>query len=61
VYEFLCERIIPGCTHRESGKDRQVVYEKALEHMREHHDDIDDPGEEVRDRVISEAMIYLPR
>jgi predicted small metal-binding protein len=61
VYEFLCEHIIPRCTHRESGKDRQVVYEKALEHMREHHDDIDDPGEEVRDRVISEAMIYLPR
>jgi predicted small metal-binding protein len=61
VYEFLCERIIPGCTHKESGEDRDVVLEKALEHMREHREDLDDPGEEVRDQVIGEAMIYLPR
>ena len=61
MYEFRCENIIPGCTHRESGEDRGVVIERALEHMREHHDDVDDPGDEVRDRVIGEAMIYLPR
>jgi predicted small metal-binding protein len=61
VYEFLCEKVIPGCTHRETGEDREVVLENALEHMREHHGGLDDPGEEVRDKVIGEAMIYLPR
>jgi predicted small metal-binding protein len=61
VYDFLCEHIIPGCTHRESGEDSDNVLEKALEHMREHDEDLDDPGEEIRDRVIGEAMIYLPR
>jgi predicted small metal-binding protein len=61
VYEFLCERIIPGCKHRETGEDREDVLERALEHMREHHREIDDPGEGMRDKVIGDAMIYLPR
>lgn len=61
MYEFVCERIIPGCTYKETGEDREVVLERALEHMREHHGQIDDPGEGVRDKVIGDAMIYLPR
>lgn len=59
VYEFLCERVIPGCTHRERGPNREKVHERALEHMREHHKD--DPVEETRDRVIGDAMIFIPR
>lgn len=61
MYEFVCERIFHGCTHKETGEDREVVLERAFEHIREHHEQIDDPVEGLRDKVIRDAMIYLPR
>jgi predicted small metal-binding protein len=60
VYEFICERVIPGCTHKERGPNREEVHEKAMEHMRDHHKD-DNAVEETRDRVIGDAMIFIPR
>ena len=60
MYEFLCERVIPGCTHKEQGESREKVHERAMEHMREHHSTAH-AIEEMRDRVIKDAMIYLPR
>ncbi|MEX1091692.1 MAG: DUF1059 domain-containing protein [Acidimicrobiia bacterium] len=60
MYEFLCDRVIPGCTHKERGPNREEVHERAMEHMREHHKD-DHAVEETRDRVIGDAMIFIPR
>ena len=60
MYEFLCERVIPGCTHKERGENQEKVQERAIRHMREHHS-ADHAIEEMRDRVIKDAMIYLPR
>lgn len=60
MYEFVCERIIPGCDHKERGERRQDVEERALRHLTEHHDHgrtREDWGAEV----ITDAMIYLPR
>lgn len=60
VYEFICERVIPGCTHQERGSNQEEVHERAMEHMRDHHSD-DYAVEETRDRVIGDAMIFIPR
>ncbi len=59
VYEFFCERVIPGCTHKERGPNRDEVHERAMEHMSDHHKD-GHAGEETRDRVIGDA-IFIPR
>ena len=37
AYEFVCDRIIPGCTHVETAETEKEVQEKAREHMRDHH------------------------
>lgn len=37
MYDFVCDHIIPGCTHKEHGEDKADVYEKAARHLREHH------------------------
>lgn len=60
MYEFFCEKIIPGCTHTERGEKKEEVRESALKHLAEHHSH----GETREDwgaEVINDAMIYLPR
>ena len=38
MFEFVCERLIPGCTSKVSGEDRDDVIAKAERHMVDHHD-----------------------
>ncbi len=37
MFEYACEMLIPGCTHREKGETPERVREKAIEHLHEHH------------------------
>jgi predicted small metal-binding protein len=37
MYEYICDRLIPGCSHRETGDTPEAVREKALKHLHEHH------------------------
>ena len=45
MYEYICDRIIPGCTCKETGDTPEAVREKAVQHLHEHHgmDYIDNP------------------
>ena len=47
VFEFVCERIIPGCTFIERGDTEEKLLEQAMDHLRERHnmDYIDKPLE----------------
>lgn len=38
MFEYVCEHIVPGCTTKELGDTREAAREKALEHLRRHHD-----------------------
>jgi predicted small metal-binding protein len=38
VYEFVCDKIIPGCTYKETGDTPEAAREKAIAHLHEHHD-----------------------
>ena len=37
MYEFVSGRLIPGCTHRETGDTPAAVREKALAPLHERH------------------------
>ena len=55
MFEFVCDRIIPGCTHVERGDTHEKVLEQAMDHLRERHgtEHIDESWEErVRGAVI---------
>ncbi len=59
VFGFVCDRIVPGCTHVERGDTREKVLEQAMDHLRERHgmDYIDKPREDrVRTTGITEAL-----
>ena len=38
MFEFVCDRIIPGCSHKETGDTPEAVREKAVAHLHQHHD-----------------------
>jgi hypothetical protein len=38
MYEYACDRLILGCSHRETGDTPEADREKALKHLHEHHD-----------------------
>ena len=50
MFEFVCERIIPGCAHKETDESREKVIERAEAHMLESHD------LDVHDRLITDAL-----
>lgn len=37
MFEYVCDRLIPGCSHSETGDTPEAVREKALKHLHEHH------------------------
>ena len=37
MFEFVCDHVVPGCTHRETGDTKERAMEKAREHLNEHH------------------------
>ena len=53
VFEFVCDRIIPGCTHEDRDKSKEQLLERAAAHLREHHnlDHHQDPIGEVLERT----------
>ena len=59
MFEFVCDRLVPGCRHVERGDTQEKVLELAMEHLSKEHgmDYIDKPWEE---RVRSTAIISGP-
>ena len=55
MYEFLCERVIPGCTHRETGETREAVHERAVKHLHE-HDGLDYLDDDTKTRLSLAIM-----
>jgi len=37
AYEFVCDRIIPGCTHVETAETEEQARKKGQDHMKDHH------------------------
>ena len=53
VFEFICDRVIPGCTHEDRDESREQLLERAAAHLREHHnlDHYNEPIDEVLKRT----------
>lgn len=37
MFEFVCDRIIPGCSYTERGDTEEKLLEQAMDHLRERH------------------------
>jgi predicted small metal-binding protein len=58
VFEFVCERIIPGCSHVDRGDTREKLLEQAMDHMREHHD-MDYIDKSFEERMLAVGIVPL--
>ena len=58
MFEFVCERLIPGCTSKLQGDDKAEVAARAENHMRDHHDRM--PSADLR-AEIDLALFRLDR
>lgn len=56
MFEFACERLIPGCTTKVQGEDEDDVITRAEQHMRDHHDRMTDA--ELRAELKLALMRY---
>ena len=54
MYEFVCDRVIPGCFHKETAQTQKEAREKARQHLKEHHswESIDDSQQLKIDMAI---------
>jgi predicted small metal-binding protein len=37
VYEFVCDRMIPGCTYTETSETEKEARKNARRHLEDHH------------------------
>lgn len=37
MFTFVCERLVPGCTHEDTAESRAEAREKAIEHLEGYH------------------------
>ena len=37
MYEFICDRVIPGCSHTETAQTEEEARKLARRHLEDHH------------------------
>ena len=49
LFEFVCEKLIPGCGHKDHDEKEERLLERAAEHLRVHHtvDHFEEPVDET--------------
>ncbi len=50
MYEYVCDRIIPGCTHTDSDESRDKLMERVRAHLEKKHSEV------RHDQRIAEAL-----
>ena len=58
VFEFICDRVIPGCTHEDRDESREQLLERAEAHLKEHHD-LDHHNEPIDDVLERTGIIFI--
>lgn len=53
LFDYICERLIPGCSHEDKDENEEELLERAAEHLRVHHttDHFDEPIDETLKKV----------
>lgn len=59
LFEFICDHIIPGCTHVDRDEDRDKLLERAGEHLKDHHD-LDYTREPIAETLRTTALRTMP-
>ncbi len=58
MFEFVCEKLVPGCTHRDEAEKREELLERVAIHLREHHN-LDHRDEPIAEALKSSGVVFL--
>lgn len=50
MFEFICDRVVPGCPHKDKAESRDELMERVAVHLREKH------GLDYHDAPVAEAL-----
>jgi len=56
--KFICDRVIPGCTHEDRDESREQLLERAEAHLKEHHD-LDHDDEPIDEVLKRTGIIFI--
>lgn len=59
MFRYICDHIVPGCTHKDSDADRDRLLERVGVHLREHHD-LNHRDERIA-KALKDTGIYYVR
>ena len=58
MYDFVCEHLVPGCTHKDQDQNQADLYERAAKHIREHHD-LGHEGDAIGRALEKSGAVFL--
>ncbi|HWB90156.1 MAG TPA: DUF1059 domain-containing protein [Acidimicrobiia bacterium] len=58
MFKFVCDHIVPGCTHEDQDESRDKLMDRVAIHLREHHD-IDHTHDHVAEALRSTGIMVV--
>jgi len=58
LFHFICDHVVPGCTHEDSDPDRDRLLERVGVHLREHHD-LDHRDEPIARTLKTTGIVFI--
>lgn len=58
MYKFVCEHIVPGCTHTDQDESREQLMERVAVHLDEHHD-MDHRQDRIAEVLHTDAIFLV--
>ena len=58
LFEFVCDHIVPGCTHTDKDESRDALMERVAVHLRERHN-LDHRADPVAETLKTTGISFI--
>lgn len=58
MFEYVCDHLVPGCTHKDRDETREKLLDRAAIHLREHHD-LDHHDEPIAETLKQTGIVFI--
>jgi len=58
LFEYICDRIVPGCKHTDKDESRDKLIERAAVHLREHQD-LDHHDDPIAETLSTTGISFI--
>lgn len=59
MFKFICDHIVPGCTHTDEDESHEKLMERVGVHLHEHHD-LDYTADPVAEALKTTGIVPRP-